>query len=265
MKYKLLFFSLFFTTIVFAQKDIKIKEAKGEWPVTNITPEQALEKALTEAKFDALRQAGVGESVTSIESMFSTNGDHYYTGAVNLELGGEVVEFNVIDKKIDLVEHDGYESLTAKITINAVVREYKKKRDDSFQVKVEGIEHSYREGDNLTFNVIPYKEGFLKIFFFENDNSGSLLYPNDYEKNRLFEENKKMQFPIAKGFEYILAKLDNKLSVENNLLIFVYTKEDVPFYEENVNVHTVLNWVAKISPDKRTVVRSLIQVVKRGK
>jgi hypothetical protein len=246
-------------------KDIKIKGAKGEWSISNITPEQAYEKALIEAKFEALRQAGIDESINAINSLYSTSEGNDYTGISNIELGGEVIDFTVVDKKIEQEKGSKSDKLIAKVTINAVVRKYDKKRDSSFQIKIENLENSYKDGGSLTFSFTPHKAGYLKIFVFEDDKSGSVLYPNEYEKNILFEGGKKVKFPISREMDYSLAKIDNTKEVENNLLIFVYTKNDVPFYEKDINYHSVLNWIAKISPDERVEVRNLFQITKVNK
>jgi hypothetical protein len=240
--------------------DIKIKGAKGEWSISNITPEQAYDKALIEAKFDALRLAGIDESINAINSLFSTNEGTDYKGISSIELGGEVIDFTIVEKKIDQEQHSS--ALIAKVTIDAVVRKYTKKRDTSFQVKVESVERSYKEGDRLTFSITPSKDGYLKIFYFEDDNTGSLLYPNEYEQDILFEGKKSVKFPLSKGFDYELAKTDNTKPFENNLLIFIFTKKNIPFYEDDVNYHSVLNWMAKINPDERVEVRNLFQITK---
>jgi hypothetical protein len=252
--------------ISWAQKDdIKIKGARGEWSISNITPEQAYDKALIEAKFEALRMAGIDESINAINSLYSTNEGSEYMGISSIELGGEVVDFTIVEKKIVQENHAGYDALIAKITINAVVRKYNKKRDSSFQIKVEGVERSYKEGAHLTFSFTPHKDGYLKIFAFEDDNSGYILYPNEYEKNEHFKAGIPVRFPVAKEFDYELTKIDNSKATENNLLIFVYTKNDVPFFEENINYHSVLNWIAKISPDERVEIRNLFQITKTKK
>jgi hypothetical protein len=242
--------------------DIKITGARGEWSISNITPEQAYDKALVEAKFEALRMAGIDESMNAINSLYLRDGENEYTEINSIELGGEVIDFTIVDKKIEQRRADNLDALIAKVTINAVVRKYKKKRDASFQIRISGIEHAYKDGDHLVFSVNPHKEGYLKIFSFEDDNSGYLLYPNPYEKNERFQAGVQVKFPISKEFDYKLIKINPAKVSENNLLIFIYTKNDVPFFEEDVNYHSVLNWMAKISPDERIEVRNLLQITK---
>jgi hypothetical protein len=241
--------------------DIKVKNAKGEWSISNITPEQAYDKALVEAKFEALRMAGIDESINAINSLFSTDKGSDYTGISSIELGGEVVDFTIVDRKIEQQRTGSTDILTATVTIDAVVRKYKKKRDTSFQIRVNGIESSYKEGDQLTFSFTPHKEGYLKIFAFEDDYNGYVLYPNEYEKNERFQAGIVVRFPVSKEFVYELTKVSSK-AAENNFLIFVYTKNDIPFFESDVNYHSVLNWIAKISPDERVENRNLFQITK---
>jgi hypothetical protein len=245
--------------------DIKIKGAQGEWSISNITPEQAYDKALIEAKFEALRKAGIDESINAINSLYSTNEGNDYTGISSIELGGEVIDFTIVDKKIEQKRAGKLDALIAKVTIDAVVRKYKKKRDSSFQIKVSGIERSYKDGDYLTFSFTPHKNGYLKIFAFEDNNEGYLLYPNTYEKKQSFQSGELVKFPVSKEFNYELAKINPSKATENNLLIFVYTKNDIPFFEEDINYHSVLNWIAKISPDERVEVRNLFQITKTQK
>jgi hypothetical protein len=245
--------------------DIKIKGAQGEWSISNITPEQAYDKALVEAKFEALRKAGIDESINAINSLYSTNEGTDYTGLSSLEVGGDVIDFTIVDKKIEQKKAGGFDALIAKVAIDAVVRKYKKKRDPSFQIQVSGIERSYKDGDHLTFSFMPHKDGYLKIFAFEDDNSGYLLYPNEQEKNKRFQAEVQVKFPISKEFDYELVKMNPSKTTENNLLIFIYTKNDIPFFEEDINYHSVLNWIAKISPDERVEVRNLFQIAKAKK
>jgi hypothetical protein len=245
--------------------DIKIKGAQGEWSISNITPEQAYDKALVEAKFEALRKAGIDESINAINSLYSTNEGNDYTGISSIELGGEVIDFTIVDKKIEQRKAGGFDALIAKVTIDAVVRKYKKKRDSSFQIQVSGIERAYKEGDHLTFSFTPHNDGYLKIFAFEDDNSGYLLYPSKHEKNKRFQAEVRIKFPVSKEFDYELAKVNPSKATENNLLIFIYTKNDIPFFEEDINYHSVLNWIAKISPDERVEVRNLFQIAKAKK
>ncbi|MDR2476038.1 MAG: DUF4384 domain-containing protein [Bacteroidales bacterium] len=254
---------LFFGWLLVGAQDIKIDRATGEWSISNISPEQAYERALTEAKFEALRLAGIDESINEINSLYTTQQGQSYTGVSNIELGGEVVDFTILEKKIEQ-KQAGTDLLVARVAIKAVVRKYDKKRDPSFLLKVEGIEHAYRNGDKLSFFVTPYGDGFLKIFVFEHNNNGYLLYPNEYEKNRLFQSNTKVKFPLSYGFDYQLEKIDATKISETNLLLFVYTKQDVPFFEKEINFHSVLNWIAKISPDNRVEVRSLYQITQRN-
>ncbi len=64
-----------------------------------------------------------------------------------------------------------------------------------------------------------------------------------------FPINKLMGDPSAKQVGY---SLSSDAAREHNYLIFVFTKENVPF-QGNLNYKSVLNWIYRIAPDKRKV------------
>jgi len=256
-------FLLAFIPLLAQNNDIRVKEAKGEWTISNITPEQAYEKALTEAKFAALRIAGVEESVNAINSLFTTEKGQEYTDISNVELGGDVIDFTVKERKIEYSRSaNGQEVLVAKVTIDAIVRKYAKKRDASFLIKVDGVKLLYQEGDKMTFTFTPSKEGYLKIFWFENDQQGFLLYPNANERSRIFDAKKQILFPLTPGFDYRVEKSNSNAPIEKNLLFFVYTKNDIPFFDKEVDYYALLSWLAKISPDERVEFKTIFQISK---
>ena len=265
MRIHTLFIFTFLTVFSFnfraSDIDIEVKNAKGECFIINITPEQARERALIEAKFDALKKAGIGESVNMVEVLISHENTQDYKSVSNIELGGEVIKFSII--KEDVIKTTELNVLTAIVEINATVRKYTKPRDPSFKIQVMGIKAAYEENENFTFSVKPYRDGYLRIFTFEFNNAGNLFYPNLYEKNELFQAEENVDFPVSKMINYPLRKIDETKNVESNLILFVYLKEDVPFTEKNVNIHTVLNWLAKIDPDRRTEVYNFFNLYQK--
>src|SRR5688572_17412568 len=57
----------------FGQETKTVENIKGEWIISNdITPLQAREKALSQAKAEALRQAGVAEYVNASDLTYKT-------------------------------------------------------------------------------------------------------------------------------------------------------------------------------------------------
>ena len=111
----------------------------------------------------------------------------------------------------------------------------------------------------LTFSFKPTSERYLKIFNV-TDHDAFILYPyadpdNSYlndETEKLFMKNEKVNFPVNKNMDYYFEISDKTKDKEYNLLIFVFTKKNIPFYDE-VNVGSIMEWMYEIPIDSRYV------------
>ena len=88
---------------------VRVRKAVGRWEVSDdITPKQAEEKALNEAKKEALRMAGVMENVWSVFGQVTAdNGTEFteaYSSVSMLAISGMV---NVTDKKVEDIWDEG--------------------------------------------------------------------------------------------------------------------------------------------------------------
>jgi hypothetical protein len=242
------------SSLLYAQSTIRVKEAKGECPIVNISPEKAKETALFYAKADALKKAGIPEYITAIETLLADDkGGQQFKAVSNIELGGSVINFEIMKDDIEVMQVGPSKIMVATVLINAEVLKYNKTRDPAFQFKVDGIEAYYKEKQNLEFLFTPYKQGYLRIFLFEEDESGAQIFPDEaIELDRVFIANKPIAFPTNGTYSYRLFRTDNKKAYEMNKIIFIFLKDDVQFLERDVTLQSVLNWIAKISPDQRT-------------
>ena len=262
--YVLMFFSVILNTIS-AQKIIKVCNVKGECIITNITPEQARQQAIREAKIEALRRAGVTENVGST-SVLKTSEDEkgikqMFDEISRVEINGEVLNFEVIKENKRVNE---FNNIVFEVTIDAEVIKYNKTKDVSFDILVQGIESFYKNEDVLNFDFTPGADGYLKIFNI-NDTENILMYPyadpqnknlND-DPDKVFKKNERIKFPINKNFGNPDTKetgyvLSTDKQTEYNHLIFVYTKQNVPFYKP-INYQNIISWIYAISPDQRVV------------
>lgn len=67
VKYLFLLLTLTLAAPLYAQKTVKVRNVQGRWQVSdNVTLKEAEERALMEAKKEALRRAGVMENVWSV-------------------------------------------------------------------------------------------------------------------------------------------------------------------------------------------------------
>ena len=247
----------------YSQKKIKVQGVKGECIISNITPEQAKEQAIQEAKREALRRAGISENVgTSSLLKTSENKEgikQMFNEISTVEINGEVLSYNVTNENKRINE---FNNIVVEVTLDAEVIKYDTKRDASFDINVDGIDEQYKNEQVLAFDFIPSEDGYLKIFNM-NDTENMLIYPysdltnkflNDVP-DRLFKKNEKVKFPINTNFGnsketgYTLST--NKRN-EFNHLVFVYTKQNIPFYEK-INYQSIISWIYSISPDQRVV------------
>lgn len=260
---KLLLFSfLFFLTLnLLAQKTVHLKGIKGQAFISgDISPNQAKQLAINDAKINALKAAGIGENINSYQLLFNSQEKNeysqFFTSDIQSEIQGAVESFDIINqttiRKSDI-------ELYIEVTIDASVIKYDTKSDTNFDVFVDGIKGVYNNNDKLTFGVKTSKPCYLTIFNI-SDTEATLMFPNNYEKNNLFNPLKKYQFPIAQ-VDYILeTEMKDK---EVNRLIFVFTKSLVPFIKMNDDQITtsdaIFSWIYNIMPDQRKVeYRSII-------
>ncbi|MDR3226708.1 MAG: DUF4384 domain-containing protein [Prevotellaceae bacterium] len=248
--------TVLFTILLVAVQPLfsqEIKGVVGRWAIINITPEQAREKAIEEAKKEALRKAGIEETIkaSDILSTISSTDKYWqlFSSFSSIELHGAVTDYTIIIDEQEKNSVDG--KLYAVVMIDAKVKRYRTTTDSEFKIEVNGLQsNGYKNGDAINFSVTPNKEGYLKIFLFENT-AASFVFPNKYEQNEKFTAKKAVQFPVA-GIEYIAEKSTDE-PMEHNLLLFVYTKSDIPFYGV-VSYKNILNWVNNIEPNERDVV-----------
>ena len=229
-----------------------IKGVEGRWPIVNITPEQAREKAIEEAKREALRRAGVTERITASDVLSTSDANEQMLYSFsNIELNVAVTHYELT--KDEQVKNSIDGRFYAVVTINATVKKYATTPDLEFKIDVQGLRsNGYRNGETIAFSVTPNKEGYLKIFLFENTDVAAQIFPNEYEHNRKLNAKETVHFPTVRAIEYTAEKSTAK-NQEHNLLLFVYTKSDIPFYGAATYRRT-LGWINSIEPNEREVV-----------
>lgn len=233
-----------------SQKKIKIRNVEGSYIISqDVTLKRAREEAIIEAKKEALRKAGISENISSTNVLSKSSGDGFsqvFNEFSSVELNGKVIDWEVTEEEI---KKDEFGNLTSWVQLDAEVIKYETTSDPSFKIKVTGIEEFYKEGSKMSFTVHPHKEGYLKIFYFDEELNCDMIYPNAYENNRLFEKGQEIKFPISPMIEYEMVTDSDK---EVNHLVFVFLKKDIPFLE-NVSYKQLIKWLYAIPPAQRQV------------
>jgi hypothetical protein len=233
----------------YAQKEVKITGAQGRWQVSDdITLKTAEERALMEAKKDALRKAGVMENVWSVFGQITQDGGTEFQEAYSqmnvLAIGGML---NITKQKVEDVWDANTRSLYKVATIDATVQTGQKV-DKTYVLDVKGISTLYQEGDAFTCRLkVHGSDSYLKFFWFDS-RGGALFYPNTYEPNALLAAGREYNIPFNNAIEYRLEK-GGKDGGKINLML-VATKDNIPFTGE-VTYQSVLSWIYAIPNDRR--------------
>jgi hypothetical protein len=232
----------------YAQEAKKVEHIKGEWIISNdITPLQAREKAIDQAKAEALRIAGVPEYVGESNLIYKTEKNNtlkdIHESWTSVDVSGEISDFKVVSEERKINE---FGNLIYEVWIDATVVLHRLSKDPGFNVDVKGIREKYRSPEELVFEIIPSKEGFLNIFIL-SEHESLHLYPNKFEKQEKFEGGKTYKFPRSRGLDY---EVSSEEPMEVNYLVLLYTKVEIPFHEAETS-ENILQFIARIDPSQK--------------
>ena len=225
-----------------------MKSIKGEWVISNdITPALAREKAIDQAKADALRQAGVAEFVAESNLSYKTDQNSalkdIHKSLTSIDVSGEISAFQVIKEE---KRKNEFGNLLYEVWIDATVVLHRTSRDPGFTMNVNGIRETYQSPEELVFNVVPAKEGYLHVFIL-GDTESSHLYPNKIEKWEKMDGGISYQFPRSRALDY---EVSTKETMEINYVVLLYTKTEIPFLEEETS-ENILRFIAAIDPAQK--------------
>lgn len=258
IKYIFLLLAVALAAPLHAQKTVKVRNVQGRWQVSdNITLKEAEERALNEAKKEALRRAGVMENVWSVFGQITQeNGTEFeeaYSQMNVLAIGGMV---NITKQEVEEVWDADTRSLFKVVTIDAEVKK-QEDVDNTYALEVKGVNTLYEAGESLDCTLRVFgTDSYLKFFWFDST-GGSLIYPNDYEGNNLLEAGKEYHLPFDTRLNYELTKQQEGSEKIN--LMWVATKEDIPFTGE-VTYQNVLKWIYAIPGSQRCAHYDMVMI-----
>lgn len=238
--------------LVFAKHEkIETVKVRGEYALvlssSNVTGLQAKEFARKDAERQAVEKV-CGSRVSIWDQVEISNaGETFNSLSVN-QIDGEIVEFELLKEGNEPSKSRAIETIfycEAKVKVKRGVEP-----DPDFNASVSGLKKVYYENDLIEFTFTPYRDGFLKIFLFPDATTGYRIYPNILESPVLLTQGKKYRFPTNDIAEYAITK-DTDAPIEVNRLIFVFTKEERPFYSETTSRAEIERWMALIPNDKK--------------
>lgn len=236
--------------------------------ITPVSPKLAEEKALFEAKKNAIMKAGGQMEVRSLSFFSIMNGqDNYADEETFAQLNSVFVNglVRVLEIKNERKAIPGTSSQIAVVKIEAEVT-IEQKTDPEFVIEIKGIKNFYKEGEKFEFTMKPYKNCYLRAFWFDNtfDGKGEIFYPDDSRNADIeFEEKKIYTFPLKKGLDskaiagdIIMYRTTNE-PMEKNIILIVATKKKIPFIGE-YSYNNFFSWYYKIAPEDRSEIQGFL-------
>ena len=236
----------------------KVRNVTGRCEITrDLSLSQAEQKALEDAKLNAMRKAGVSERLWSVTGLINEDDGSEFSQVLSrmttLEINGLITVRDVVYSE-EVIDGRRY----AVATIDADVKLVDTKVDLTFQMEVNGIKGVYESGENMTFTVKLYgHDAWLRVFWFD-ESGGMLLYPSSYDSDAPLKKDKEYAFPLNPSIDYVMEKLDKSHKMETINIIAVATKRNIPFIEDAVTFDSVLKWLYTIPADERTAYREAI-------
>lgn len=243
-------------------KKIKIDKASGTGTGDEKTSiDEVRNRAVNEAKIEALKLAGIAENISSYQNLYKTEDKKDYSeifqSDVLVNIRGCVVDVK-IEKEEKGITPEGF--LKVSVTISCTVLKFTTEPDLTLDAKVEGVSGAYRNNDKMTLRVLPNIDCYMRIFQVSHElKQSSLLYPNDLHANQLFTKNKEYQFPNDR-YDLIM---ETNLEIEKVNLIIVLIKEDIPYTDNEVSYEKIYRWINTIPPDKRKIITQGFSIVKK--
>jgi hypothetical protein len=235
----------------------KVKGVPGSASIVNITPEQAKQKAIDDAKAESLRLAGVEEWVQSVSFLETRESNNkvtdFFHSLTSVQSMGEVVSWSLVsENKVK----DELGNLRYDVVIDAEVKVYKTRPDPEFQVDVKGVNSVYKNGSDLAFSTLPNRPGYLSVFIIDQESNVVQLYPNTEEPLIHMTEARDYTFPMSKHYRY---EVFSNLREETNYVFFLFTKSNIPYRGDSFQ--SFIEHVYRIEPWERYTVMERIMIV----
>lgn len=234
---------------------------RGEFSVVlayaDITGREATQRAEEDAKRKALEQV-CGSRLSIWEQLESSSaGDSFNSLAVS-QTDGEIVEFAIVDEDQQLGRRSAE-------TLFYCVADVKVRQgvapDPDFAVTVSGLKSVYLAGEPLHFAIRPHRDCYMKLFLFDDNRTGYLLYPNRYDSAQRFVAGTDVDITRSPAYEFYLTK-SSSARREVNRLVFLFTKSECPcpFSEQETPRAEIERWIASIPNPQRYLHMALIEI-----
>lgn len=286
---KFVLFSIFFflTAVSYAQESVWI-EAEGSCVVANITPEEARERAINNARNEAIKQAVgvlVSEDITRsvTEDMVnneSTIYDNFSKLSRSTSFGKIIQEEPLFRDEMSVVGG----TPVYNVRLKALVFKEEGKPDYGFDVKINMEKDVYfcsdsKPSDEIKFKIWASKDCYVYLFNLMSNDSVQLLIPNQYisSNNKYIADAEVQEFEKElknSNVTFTAATPPGKDRVTEALYV-IALKEKIDFISESQSISEtgiistsgaamtdIQNWLMKIPRDMRAEQLKAFQIKK---
>lgn len=252
---------LMYPFVAFGQRDTLVTKIRGEAYVSeHITPAEAKQKAMDDARMKALRAAGVPEQVKSFKDVYLAKSDSIRTKQmfynINIETGAKILNVDTLSEAYD----NSGPILKAVAIINARIRlEEAKQADPNFTAQIVGINKRYFANEALRFKIKPSIDTYMNIFYLANNEAGHIYPFGEVEPQILLKSAKEYAIPQSIDLDY---KLLIDTPKELHRLLIVLTKEKRQYFGEN-NGDEILQWIYDIPIEERRVYEYNFEILQK--
>ena len=230
---------------------------------SDLSPEMLKEKAIKEAKLNALHQAGLEEHISVYENYYISetkgNFEELFTSDIISDIRGGVKEFNVKSAIPRFLEEGMGMELT--LTAEATVVKFNEERDITFDYILEGLRLFYRDGEDFMFTIRSSKPAYVRVFLLSTseENVADILFPNSYEPDVALHPDSTTTFPIdTVRYHY---PMSTTIKEDPHKMIVVLLKQKIPFLHD-FTFEDIARWIVEIPPSQRVVKTFAFTIVK---
>lgn len=231
------------------------------------------QQALTQARVNALEQAGVSVQSTEI-SVKSESGKNYvdmYSAFAQSNARGIIVEEKNVNITNSVSSENGNAVVRVNVSLDARVEMPEGKPDYTFTVDLKASKEFYYEGDHLQLSIQASQDGYLSLFQIKNDTC-FILHPHPLlpaTRNNLIKAKTNVDIPPISNpysFELNLEGGDGKTVTE--FIVAVVTKDEYPIggsgnVKEYFSMQEYSSWLLSIPLDRRSSSSVVVNVVKK--
>jgi hypothetical protein len=209
----------------------------------NESIEYAEKIAFSQAKLEALNQAGVEEQISSTQLLTKSNNafrnkENFYE-SIQSNLEGEITRFDHLSTK-QSVDENG--NILICVTANVDVLKYGSIDRNPITFEAIDLSKRYKDGDDLNFRIRSGGGIYFYVFYVDDKNRYQLIYPSELQPNNNITTNLH-QLPHSSTERWVLNT--SKDEEKNNIILVAADKAIIDGLSSIRNFNTWAKWYMK--------------------